>query len=484
MAAHKEETGFRKSLNLIDSTAIVAGSMIGSGIFIVSAEMSRNLGSPGWLLVAWIITGVMTIAAALSYGELASMMPHAGGQYVYLREAFNPFSGFLYGWTFFLVIQTGTIAAVGMAFAKFSGVLFPWFSESNILLNLGFIKINTVHLLAICSILLLTVNNLVGIRNGKWVQNIFTALKVLMLIVFIILGLFFTRSTVAVQANSAVFWRPQSLSGDALSGWSLIAAIGVAMVGSLFSSDAWNNITFAAGEVKNPKRNIPLSLALGVIIVTIMFLLANFAYLNTLPLRGVENGTTVFEKGMQFATNDRLGSATIFVLFGSMASILMAAFIVISTFGCNNGLILSGARVYYAMAKDKLFFRQVGELNKFGVPGKALVIQAVWASLLCLSGTYSNLLDYVVFAVLIFYVLTIAGIFRLRKLKPDIERPYKAFGYPVVPAIYMALAVLIMVILLIYRPGYTWPGLIIVLTGIPVYFVWQHFSGGKTTIRE
>lgn len=484
MAEHKEETGFRKSLNLIDSTAIVAGSMIGSGIFIVSAEMSRNLGSPGWLLVAWIITGVMTIAAALSYGELASMMPHAGGQYVYLREAFNPFSGFLYGWTFFLVIQTGTIAAVGMAFAKFSGVLFPWFSESNILLNLGFIKINTVHLLAICSILLLTVNNLVGIRNGKWVQNIFTALKVLMLIVFIILGLFFTRSTVAVQANSAVFWRPQSLSGDALSGWSLIAAIGVAMVGSLFSSDAWNNITFAAGEVKNPKRNIPLSLALGVIIVTIMFLLANFAYLNTLPLRGVENGTTVFEKGMQFATNDRLGSATIFVLFGSMASILMAAFIVISTFGCNNGLILSGARVYYAMAKDKLFFRQVGELNKFGVPGKALVIQAVWASLLCLSGTYSNLLDYVVFAVLIFYVLTIAGTFRLRKLKPDIERPYKAFGYPVVPAIYMALAVLIMVILLIYRPGYTWPGLIIVLTGIPVYFVWQHFSGGKTTIRE
>ncbi|HOW30697.1 MAG TPA: amino acid permease [Bacteroidales bacterium] len=484
MAEHKEETGFRKSLNLIDSTAIVAGSMIGSGIFIVSAEMSRNLGSPGWLLVAWIITGVMTIAAALSYGELASMMPHAGGQYVYLREAFNPFSGFLYGWTFFLVIQSGTIAAVGMAFAKFSGVLFPWFSESNILLNLGFIKINTVHLLAICSILLLTVNNLVGIRNGKWVQNIFTALKVLMLIVFIILGLFFTRSAVAVQANSAVFWRPQSLSGDALSGWSLIAAIGVAMVGSLFSSDAWNNITFAAGEVKNPKRNIPLSLALGVIIVTIMFLLANFAYLNTLPLRGVENGTTVFEKGMQFATNDRLGSATIFVLFGSMASILMAAFIVISTFGCNNGLILSGARVYYAMAKDKLFFRQVGELNKFGVPGKALVIQAVWASLLCLSGTYSNLLDYVVFAVLIFYVLTIAGIFRLRKLKPDIERPYKAFGYPVVPAIYMALAVLIMVILLIYRPGYTWPGLIIVLTGIPVYFVWQHFSGGKTTIRE
>lgn len=473
MTGQSQETGFRKSLNLIDSTAIVAGSMIGSGIFIVSAEMSRHLGSPGWLLIAWLITGIMTIAAALSYGELASMMPKAGGQYVYLREAFNPMSGFLYGWTFFLVIQTGTIAAVGMAFAKFFGVLIPWFSESNILLNLGFTRINTVHLLAILSILVLTVNNLLGIRNGKWVQNIFTALKAAMLLAFIILGLFVARNPEAVQTNAATFWKPQSLSGEALSGWSLIAAIGVAMVGSLFSSDAWNNITFAAGEVKNPKRNIPLSLALGVIAITIMYLLANFAYLNALPLRGIENGQTVFQRGMQFATNDRLGSATIYVLFGPIASVIMACFIIISTFGCNNGLILSGARVYYAMANDRLFFRQVGRLNRFGVPGKALIIQAVWASLLCLSGTYSNLLEYVVFAVLIFYVLTIAGIFRLRKTRPSAERPYKAVGYPVVPVIYIALATLIMVILLIYRPEYTWPGLIIVLTGIPVYFLWR-----------
>lgn len=480
MAEVHENTGFRKSLNLIDSTAIVGGSMIGSGIFIVSAEMSRNLGSPGWLLVAWLITGVMTIAAALSYGELASMMPRAGGQYVYLREAFNPLSGFLYGWTFFLVIQTGTIAAVGMAFAKFFGVLVPWFSESNILLNLGFIKINTVHLLAICSILVLTGNNLIGIQSGKWVQNIFTLLKAAMLLAFIILGLFVARNPEAVHANSSVFWEPQSLAGEALSGWALIAAIGVAMVGSLFSSDAWNNITFAAGEVKNAKRNIPLSLALGVIIVTIMYLLANLAYLNALPLRGIENGEGVFERGMQFATNDRLGSATIFVLFGSMASVLMATFVVISTFGCNNGLILSGARVYYAMANDNLFFSKAGKLNRYGVPGTALIVQAAWASLLCLSGTYSNLLDYVVFAVLIFYVLTIAGIFRLRKLRPEAERPYKAFGYPFVPLVYMALAVLIMIILLIYRPVYTWPGLIIVLSGIPVYYLWKRFSATNT----
>jgi APA family basic amino acid/polyamine antiporter len=476
MSKQTENTGFRKSLNLIDSTAIVAGSMIGSGIFIVSAEMSRNLGSPGWLLIAWVITGIMTIAAALSYGELASMMPRAGGQYVYLREAFNPMSGFLYGWTFLLVIQAGTIAAVGMAFAKFFGVLVPWFSENNVVLNLGLIKINTVHVLAISSILVLTLNNILGIRNGKWVQNIFTVLKAAMLLAFIILGLFVARNPEAIQANTAVYWKPQSLSGEALTGWALIAAIGVAMVGSLFSSDAWNNITFAAGEVKNPKRNIPLSLALGVIIVTVMYLLANFAYLNALPLRGVENGESVFARGIQFATNDRLGSASIYALFGPIASILMATFVVISTFGCNNGLILSGARVYYAMANDKLFFRQVGELNKYGVPGKALVIQAVWASILCLSGTYSNLLDYVVFAVLIFYVLTIIGIFRLRKLKPDAERPYKAFGYPVVPIIYIAFAILVMVILLIYKPGYTWPGLMIVIAGIPVYYLWKRIS--------
>jgi basic amino acid/polyamine antiporter, APA family len=470
---------FKKSLGLLDSTAIVAGSMIGSGIFIVSADMARTLGSPGWLLIAWLITGVLTVIAALSYGELASMMPHAGGQYVYLREAFNPFSGFLYGWTFFMVIQTGTIAAVAMAFSKFMGVLFPWFSESNILLDLGIIKITTVHLLAIASILVLTYNNIQGVRNGKWVQNFFTLIKVILLIGFILIGLLLAHNTNAVEANRMVFWKPVNLSGESLRGWALIAAIGVSLVGSLFSADAWNNITFAAAEVKNPKRNIPFSLALGVTIVIVMYMLANLVYLNVLPIRGIQTGASVMERGIQFATNDRLGTATIYGIFGAAAAVIMAVFVVISTFGCNNGLILSGARVYYAMAKDKLFFRGAAELNSMGVPANGLKVQALWASLLCLSGTYSNLLDYVVFAVLIFYVLTIAGIFVLRRKRPDAERPYKAFGYPVVPAIYIISALLIMTILLIYKPLYTWPGLLIVILGIPVYFLWQRFSGRK-----
>ena len=473
------ETGkaeFKKSLGFIDSTALVAGSMIGSGIFIVSADIARNVGAPGWMLMVWVITGIMTIFAALSYGELASMMPHAGGQYVYIREAFNPLAGFLYGWTFFTVIQTGTIAAVGMAFAKFAGVLIPWFSESNILLSIGFIKINTVHLLAIVMILALTFNNLLGIRNGKWVQNIFTFLKVGLLIGFIILGLFFAKNPEAFAINKSYFWEPVALDGKVLGGWALIAAIGVAMVGSLFSSDAWNNITFAASEVKNPKRNIPLSLVAGVALVTVLYFLANMAYLNALPLRGVPDGTGVFERGIQFATNDRLGSASMYGLFGATAALLMAGFVVISTFGCNNGLILSGARVYYAMAKDNLFFKSAGKLNKYSVPGAGLKFQALWASLLCLSGSYSNLLDYVVFAVLIFYVLTIAGIFVLRRKKPDAERPYKTFGYPFVPIIYMASASLVMFVLLIYKPNYTWPGLIIVLLGVPVYYLWKKWG--------
>jgi len=473
------ETGkpeFKKSLGFIDSTALVAGSMIGSGIFIVSADIARNVGAPGWMLIVWVITGVMTIFAALSYGELASMMPHAGGQYVYLREAFNPLAGFLYGWTFFTVIQTGTIAAVAMAFAKFAGVLIPWFSETNILLNLGFIKINTVHLLAITMILVLTFNNLQGIRNGKWVQNVFTFLKVALLIGFIVLGLFFAGNPDAVAVNKSYFWEPVAMDGSVLSGWALIAAIGVAMVGSLFSSDAWNNITFAAAEVKNPKRNIPLSLVTGVTLVTVLYILANFVYLNALPLRGITEGTGVFERGIQYAVNDRLGSASMFGLFGSMAALLMAAFVVVSTFGCNNGLILSGARVYYAMAKDSLFFKSAGTLNKNSVPAAGLKVQAVWASLLCLSGTYSNLLDYVVFAVLIFYVLTIAGIFLLRRKLPDAERPYKTFGYPIVPLIYIAAALLVMFVLLIYKPNYTWPGLIIVILGVPVYYIWKRWG--------
>ncbi|MEI6124186.1 MAG: amino acid permease [Bacteroidota bacterium] len=474
-------TTFKRNLKLIDSTAIVVGSMIGSGIFIVSADMSRQLGSPGWLLVAWIITGILTIIAALSYGELAGMMPKAGGQYVYLREAFNPLTGFLYGWSVFAVIQTGTIAAVAMAFAKFMGVLVPWFSEKNIWLDLGFMHFNTVQLLAISSIVFLSWLNSKGIRSGKIMQNSFTATKFLAMLVFLAIGLFFAANSNAIHINSSIFWSAAQTNADgsmltALSGFAIVAAIGTAMVGSLFSSDAWNNITFTAGEVINPKRNIPLSLFLGTLIVTIIYLLMNVVYLQVLPLRGTHEAATVVERGMQFATDDRLGTASMSNVFGNGAVIIMAAFIIISTFGCNNGLILSGARVYHTMSNDGLFFRKVGKLNKYQVPATALYIQCIWASVLCLSGKYGDLLDYVVFAVLIFYVLTILGVYVLRIKKPDAERPYKAFGYPVLPAIYIITAVFIMVILLIYKPLYTWPGLIIVFLGIPIYYGWKVFK--------
>lgn len=467
-------TTFKKSLGLIDSTALVIGSMIGSGIFIVSADMARTLGSPGWLMVAWIVTGILTVIAALSYGELAAMMPHAGGQYVYLREAFNPLAGFLYGWTLFTVIQTGTIAAVAMAFGKFLGILVPWFSENNIWLEFGFLKFSTVHIAAIGSILLLTWINAQGIKAGKLVQNIFTFSKVGILFAFIVAGLFIAKNTGAIEINSKIFWQAAKIENDqliSLTGFALIAAIGTSMVGSLFSADAWNNITFAAAEVVNPRKNIPLSLLIGTVIVIFLFFLTNLVYIQVLPLRGTPEGVTVFERGMQFAVNDRVGTASMFGIFGEYATIIMAFFIVISTFGCNNGLILSGARVYYAMAHDGLFFRNAGKLNSKSVPASGLVSQSVWACMLCLSGTYGNLLDYVVFAVLIFYVMTILGIFLLRIKQPEAERPYKAFGYPVIPALYILTALFIMVILLIYKPIYTWPGLVIVLIGIPVYFI-------------
>jgi APA family basic amino acid/polyamine antiporter len=472
----QKNTGFSRSLNLFDSTAIVVGSMIGSGIFIVSADMSRVLGSPGWLLVTWLITGFLTIIAALSYGELASMMPKAGGQYVYLRKAYNPLIGFLYGWTFFLVIQTGTIAAVAMAFAKYLGVLFPGLSEQNIIADFGLLKINIAQIVAIASIAFLTWLNTYGIKEGKVVQNSFTIFKVLLVVVFILVGLLMARNIDAISFNMSIFWDAAGgTKGQPvpMSAMALVTGIGIAMVGSLFSSDAWNNITFTAGEVINPKKNIPLSLFIGTAIVTVFYILANLVYLQALPLRGIPEGADVMERGIQYATNDRLGSAAIFGLFGNSAALIMAAFVVISTFGCNNGLILAGARVYYAMAMDKLFFRNVGELNSKHVPANGLILQGVWAGLLCLSGKYGDLLDYVVFAVLIFYCLTIAGIFILRKKEPDAERPYKAFGYPVLPAIYIILACIIMAILLIYKPNYTWPGLIIVLIGIPVYYLWN-----------
>jgi len=472
---------FKRGLNLFDSTAIVMGSMIGSGIFIVSADMARTLGSPGWLIVAWILTGLVTIIAALSYGELAAMMPHAGGMYVYLREAYGKLPAFLYGWTLFTVIQSGTIAAVSVAFAKFSGVIFPIISSSNWIIKVGAfgkynIGLNTENLLAIIAIILLTWINTRGLEIGKWIQNIFTLTKVIALLGLILLGLFIGNNHQAIMLNMQNVWSASWFSASSvkeLNGVLLAGALGAAMVGSLFSAIAWDTITYTAGEVINPKRNIPLSLSIGTGLVILLYILVNFVYLSILPLHGDPNGTTAFARGVQFAANDRVGTAAAEMIFGASGATIMALLIMISTFGCNNGIILSTARVYYAMAKDGLFFKKAEELNNNHVPEYALIIQCFWACLLCASGTYSDLLDYVIFAVLIFYVLTISGLFVLRKKKPDAERPYKAFGYPLVPALYILFALAISIDLLIFKPLYTWPGLIIVLLGIPVYYLWQ-----------
>ncbi len=467
---------FRRRLGLFDATAIVAGSMIGSGIFIVSADIARNIGSPGWLLVTWTITAILTVIAAMSFGELASLFPHAGGQYVYIKEAYNPLIGFLYGWAAFLVIQSGTIAAVAMGFAKFTGVIFPWISEKNVWFQWGFIRFSTVHLLAITSIILLTWINTRGITTGKWVQNAFTSIKVIILLSMIIAGVFITSNTEAVKLNKEVFWNAIKITPDgsaSLFGFALIATVVTAMVGSLFASDAWYDITFASDEVINPRRNIPLSLLFGTLIVTFLYILVNYSYIQSIPLRGLPDGVTVAEKGIQFATDDRVGTAAMQGLLGENAAIIMAILIMISTFGCNNGIILSSARIYYAMAVDGLFFRKAGVLNKRGVPARALVVQGIYTSLLCLSGTYSNLLDFVVFTVLLFYILTIASIFVFRRKMAETQREYKAPGYPIIQILYITALLFIMAILAIYKPLYTWPGLIIVLLGVPVYYIWK-----------
>jgi len=475
-----EAREFRREMSLFDSMMIVMGAMIGSGIFIVSADIARTVGSPGLLLLVWLITGVVTIIGALSYGELAGMMPHAGGLYVYLREAYNPLTGFLYGWTTFLVIQTGTIAAVGVAFAKFTGLLIPWFREDHILLTVFGLRVSAAQLLAIASIVVLTTLNMRGLRTGKTIQGFFTVTKTVALTGLILLGFIFGANAAAIKANLAGFWKASwthlasggvIASVEPLTGLMVLAAIGAAMVGSLFASDEWYTVTYIAGEVKNPKRNIPLSLVLGAGIVILLYFLANVAYVTILPVHGSPGAADIMGRGIQFAAADRVGTAAASMIFGLPAAVIMAILIMISTFGCNNGLILSGARVYYAMAKDGLFFSATGKLNKRSVPGTALVVQCVWASLLCLSGRYSDLLDYVVFAVLIFFVLIVSGIFILRKKRPDAERPYKAWGYPVVPAIYILVAAAIAVDLLIFKPKYTLPGLAIVLLGIPVYFM-------------
>ena len=477
--AMSEVHEFKREMSLFDAMMIVMGAMIGSGIFIVSADIARTVGSPGLLLLVWLVTGILTVIGALSYGELAGMMPHAGGLYVYLREAYNPLIGFLYGWTTFLVIQTGTIAAVAVAFAKFTGLIIPWFNEHNILVTVLGLKISTAHVLAIDSIAVLTYLNMRGLRTGKTIQGIFTVTKTAALSGLILLGFVVGANAAAIKANLAVFWKAswthmangQIASVQSLSGLMVLAAIGAAMVGSLFASDEWYTVTYIAGEVKNPKRNIPLSLVLGAGVVILLYFLANVAYVVTLPVHGSPGAADVMGRGIQFAAADRVGTAAASVIFGAPAAIIMAALIMISTFGCNNGLVLSGARVYYAMAKDGLFFKATGKLNRKSVPGTALVVQGIWASLLCLSGTYSDLLDYVVFAVLIFFVLVVSGIFILRKKKPDAERPYRAWGYPVVPALYIVVAAAIAVDLLVFKAKYTFPGLIIVLLGIPVFFL-------------
>lgn len=465
-------TGFKRELKLFDAVMIVAGTMIGSGIFIVSSDIAREVGSPGYLLLVWLITGFITMVGALSYAELAGMMPKAGGQYVYLREAYNPMISFLYGWTLFLVIQTGTIAAVGVAFARFTGVLLPdIFSENSIVLNLGFLKVNTMQVLAIASIILLTWLNSRGVKNGKLIQNVFGSTKIIALFALIILGFVIGQNVDAISANFSNMWEPAKVTvengtvtgSSPLTGMGIVVAIGIAMIGSLFSSDAWNNISFSGDEVVDPTKTLVRSLAIGTGLVTLIYLLINFVYLLVLPLTEI-----------QTATSDRVAVAAADAIGGPAATLAIAVLIMISTFGCNNGCILSGARVYYAMAKDGLFFPGMSRLNAKGVPGKALWYQCLWASLLCLSGTYGDLLGYVMFAVIFFYILTIIGVYILRKKRPDLPRPYKAIGYPVLPAMYILLASAFCFILLVYRPENSWPGLFLVILGIPVYLIFRN----------
>jgi APA family basic amino acid/polyamine antiporter len=459
---------------------LVAGSMIGSGIFIVSADIARQVGSPLLVLLVWALTGLLTIIAALSYGELAGLFPQAGGQYVYLRESFGRMSGFLYGWTLFTVIQTGTIAAVAMAFAKYTSVFLPSVSEKNVLIDLGLWghTINGAQVFAIISILLLTAINARGVNLGKLIQNTFTTTKIVSVVAIALAGLLVGWGSGAFDGNLGSITTSQVPAPSSSMPW--LAMIAVAMVGSVFSSDAWNNITFAAAEVKDPQRTIPRALVGGVLLVTALYILTNLAYLCVLPLGGSETGATAVERGIAYATNDRVGAAAADVMFGPIGAGIMAVLIMISTFGCNNGLILSGARAYYAMASDKLFFRSAATLNKNDVPSRSLWMQAAWASVLCLSGRYGDLLDYVVFAVLIFYVLTIIGIIKLRRTRPDLPRPIKAVGYPILPALYIVIALGICVSLLIYKPNYSWPGLIIVATGVPVYLFWSKRSADST----
>ncbi len=491
-----------QSLGLFSSTALVIGSMIGSGIYIVGAEIARGTSSPALFLGAWVVTAILTMIGALSYGELAAMMPRAGGQYVYLRDSLGPLWGFLYGWTLFLVIQTGTIAAVAVAFGKFLGVFFPSVSTTHWLWHIAHVPalpvgpmvlgnmeigVNTANLTGIAVVLFLAILNIFGVKLGALVQNVFTTAKALSLAALILLAFTVGRNAAALAANFGAgwseFWRNAGWSslhpvqvgvGGPTVLVNLLVILAVVQVGSLFSADAWNNITFTAGEVKNPKRNIPLSLVLGTGFVLTVYFLVSLGYILVLPMHGDANGATVLTRGVQYAAEDRVGTAVLEQIFHSGGAWLMAAAILVSTFGCANGMTLAGARVYYSMSRDGLFFKSVGKLHpRFKTPAAGLLVQAAWATVLCISGSSSQLLDYIIFAVLVFYILTIVGLFVLRFKRPDAPRPYKAFGYPVLPAVYVVLASWICVVLLRYKPQYTWPGLVLVLLGIPVYLFWS-----------
>jgi len=476
-----------KNLRLFDCATIVMGSMIGSGIFIVAAEISREVRVPGLLLLCWVVSGIMTVAAAITYGELAGMMPAAGGQYVYLREAFGPLFGFLYGWTLFLVIQTGTLAAVAVAFGKFLGVLAPWVSAQNLLVNLGHIEVfhhsvaatlSSQQLVAVLALLLLSVLNVFGLRLGAWVQNIFTILKVATLLGLVGLGLWWSHLHPAATAQTQGLWGGVN--------WSLatLTVLSVALVGPLFSSDAWNNITFTGSEIVNPRRNLPLALFVGTATVCCLYVACNWVYLRVLPFSGSPLASGVLGRGIQYAAEDRVATAAAQVMLGGKGATLMAAAIMVSTFGCMNGLILAGARVYYAMAKDGLFFRAVGKVDaKHHTPAVSLVVQACWAGLLTLTGTYSELLDYVIFAVVLFYILSIAAVFQLRRTRPEAPRPYRAWGYPVLPAIYIAFALFVEWALLTHKTGRSLAGLSIVALGVPVFYIWRRKRAATSAKR-
>ncbi len=485
---------FVKAMTLTDATMLVAGSMIGSGIFIVSADMARKVGSPAWLLAAWLLTGIITVFGALTYGELAAMFPRAGGQYVFLRESMGPLMGFLYGWTLFVVIQTGTIAAVAVAFGRFLGVLWPsvspdryaWFPHADVCsawlgctdsANAIQLGLTPQRLAALIVITVLTWINIRGVREGKFVQTTLTIVKTGALALLIILGVTIGRNATAVLANFSAghFFSPGGSAGAPRVTGAFVVVFGAALVGSLFSSDAWNNVTFAAAEVRDPKRNLPLALLLGTGLVTLLYVSANLSYLSVLPFHGGANAATALARGLDHAAQDRVATAALEVMFGAAGATIMAGAILISTFGCSNGLILAGARVYYAMARDRLFFRSVGTLNRHKVPAAGLVVQSVWTALLCLTGTYGQLLNYVIFAALLFYGLTTIGLFILRVKRAEVERPYRVAGYPILPALYLVLTTVVMVLILLAPSSRqdAFLGLTVVLIGIPVYFVWR-----------